>query len=141
MKITVTQTDSFSPNVLIRDSVEKSRTLHWDPCVAPSRVYIIRYHHHLQFNPKGPCFQRVTTRNRVKKVAYLSELANFNWILIKLNPVNKVPFSANEKSLAVIQISNTLGVLFLFSRHIIQIELLTRALSSFILTRENTYHF
>ena len=55
--------------------------------------------------------------------------------------VVQLKLESNEESRVVIQIRNTTGVLFLFSRHIIGIEVLARALSSFNLTRENTYHF
>ena len=49
----------------------------------------------------------------------LSESANFNGILIKFKPPNQVAYaswhliSANEETLAVIQIGNTTGVLLL----------------------------
>ena len=70
-----------------------------------------------------------------------SESANFNRILIKFKQPNQLAsasgqlISANEESLAVIQVRSTTGVLFLFSRHIIQIHELARTLPSFNLMR------
>ena len=47
-------------------------------------------------------------------------------------------FLASEESLVVIQIRNTIGVLFFFSIHIIRIDALARAFSSFYPSRKQT---
>ena len=66
----------------------------------------------------------MTTENSVKTVPFPARLnlslpANFKRLLIKFKPLNQVAYaswqllSADEESLAVLQIGNTTGVLFL----------------------------